>query len=351
MDRCPTIRSLARRAVSAAPRTAALWRPADGRAVLGAGQLQRAGGRRDSSNGSRPTRATDSSSWRAAQGDAFLHANALHAAGHDTVPAGAKLDVQVGAGAKGAQVTRVLEVDTAGVVERPQRSSERRASGRAGSRPIPRPRSRSPERSNGSTTPRDSASSRARTAARTCSSISPSSARPAFRISPKASRSTCAWSTRPRDARRFRSRSERARADDRSKRCGASIAHAAGRPVAHVLYSQFALPIAAFERHSPPDRDHGGAARSRRRLPVGYRADLRDDRAVHDRRGLRSRRRDRARRRPKICARNSATCCCRSSFTPGWRKRRACSTSAAWSRRSPPSLSAAIRMSSATRAR
>jgi cold shock protein len=56
-------------------------------------------------------------------GDAFLHANALHAAGHDTVPAGAKLRVQVGAGAKGAQVTRVLEVDTAGVVERPQRPS------------------------------------------------------------------------------------------------------------------------------------------------------------------------------------------------------------------------------------
>ena len=56
------------------------------------------------------------------QGDAFLHANALHAAGHDTVPAGAKLRVVVGAGAKGAQVTRVVEVDTAGVVERPQRS-------------------------------------------------------------------------------------------------------------------------------------------------------------------------------------------------------------------------------------
>jgi CspA family cold shock protein len=56
------------------------------------------------------------------QGDAFLHANALHGAGHETVPAGAKLRVQVGAGAKGAQVTRVIEVDTAGVVERPQRS-------------------------------------------------------------------------------------------------------------------------------------------------------------------------------------------------------------------------------------
>src|SRR5271166_4956284 len=56
------------------------------------------------------------------QGDAFLHANALHAAGHETVPAGAKLRVQVGAGAKGAQVTRVVEVDASTAVERPQRS-------------------------------------------------------------------------------------------------------------------------------------------------------------------------------------------------------------------------------------
>src|SRR5271167_5023102 len=54
------------------------------------------------------------------QGDAFLHANALHASGHESVPAGAKLRVTVGAGAKGAQVTRVVEVDAAGIVERPQ---------------------------------------------------------------------------------------------------------------------------------------------------------------------------------------------------------------------------------------
>ena len=81
------------------------------------------------------------------EGDAFLHANALHAAGHDTVPAGAKLRVQVGAGAKGAQVTRVLEVDAAGIVERPQRPS--RAMGfdrRAGSPLIRRLRFRSSER-------------------------------------------------------------------------------------------------------------------------------------------------------------------------------------------------------------
>jgi CspA family cold shock protein len=72
-------------------------------------------------------------------GDAFLHANALHAAGHDTVPAGAKLRVQVGAGAKGAQVTRVLEVDATGIVERPQRPSSE------GFRDSPRPRRVAPD--------------------------------------------------------------------------------------------------------------------------------------------------------------------------------------------------------------
>ena len=73
------------------------------------------------------------------QGDAFLHANALHAAGHDTVPSGAKLRVQVGAGAKGAQVTRVLEVDATGVVERPQRPPS------DGFRDGPRPRRVAPD--------------------------------------------------------------------------------------------------------------------------------------------------------------------------------------------------------------
>ena len=56
-------------------------------------------------------------------GDAFLHIGAVQSAGYDTVPPGAKLKVTVGNGAKGAQVTRVLEVDTTGAVERaPQRS-------------------------------------------------------------------------------------------------------------------------------------------------------------------------------------------------------------------------------------
>ena len=76
------------------------------------------------------------------QGDAFLHANALHSAGHESVPAGAKLRVIVGAGAKGAQVQRVVEVDTAGVVERPQRA----AFGGGGSGgDSPRPRRTAPD--------------------------------------------------------------------------------------------------------------------------------------------------------------------------------------------------------------
>ncbi|HVJ54904.1 MAG TPA: cold shock domain-containing protein [Aliidongia sp.] len=44
-------------------------------------------------------------------GDAFLHIGALQAAGRDTVLPGAKLRVQVGHGAKGAQVSKVLEID------------------------------------------------------------------------------------------------------------------------------------------------------------------------------------------------------------------------------------------------
>jgi CspA family cold shock protein len=51
-------------------------------------------------------------------GDAFLHIGALQAAGYDSVPPGAKLKVQVSNSVKGAQVSRVLEVDTAGAAER-----------------------------------------------------------------------------------------------------------------------------------------------------------------------------------------------------------------------------------------
>jgi CspA family cold shock protein len=58
------------------------------------------------------------------QGDAFLHAPALHSAGHDAVPPGAKMRVIVAAGAKGPQVSRVLSVDTSTAVERPRRSTD-----------------------------------------------------------------------------------------------------------------------------------------------------------------------------------------------------------------------------------
>lgn len=54
-------------------------------------------------------------------GDAFLHINALQSAGFETVPPGSKLKVVVGQGQKGAQVTRVVEVDTSTAQE--QRSS------------------------------------------------------------------------------------------------------------------------------------------------------------------------------------------------------------------------------------
>ncbi|RYC31762.1 cold shock domain-containing protein [Lichenibacterium minor] len=69
------------------------------------------------------------------QGDAFLHIGAIQSAGYETVPPGAKLKVMVGNGAKGAQVTRVVEVDTAGAQERaPQRSFD-----------TPRPARRAPD--------------------------------------------------------------------------------------------------------------------------------------------------------------------------------------------------------------
>ena len=65
-----------------------------------------------------------------------VHANALHASGHESVPTGAKLKVMVGAGAKGAQVTRVVEVDATGVVERPARAfSPGGGGGDGGARP------------------------------------------------------------------------------------------------------------------------------------------------------------------------------------------------------------------------
>ena len=45
------------------------------------------------------------------QGDAFLHANTLNAAGHAAVSPGASLRVRIGQGQKGRQVSEVISVD------------------------------------------------------------------------------------------------------------------------------------------------------------------------------------------------------------------------------------------------
>ena len=57
-----------------------------------------------------------------------------------------------------------------------------------------------------------------------------------------------------------------------------------------------AQPREAFPRYRPADRDHGGAAHARLRLPLGPRAELRDHRALYARGSLRGRRRHRPRR-------------------------------------------------------
>jgi CspA family cold shock protein len=62
-------------------------------------------------------------------GDAFLHINALQSAGFDTVASGARLKVQVGQGAKGAQVTRVVEVDESAVADYAPKSGPRPRAG------------------------------------------------------------------------------------------------------------------------------------------------------------------------------------------------------------------------------
>jgi cold shock protein len=61
------------------------------------------------------------------QGDAFLHLKTLRETGRDTLPSGARIRVVVRAGSRGAQVIRVIEVDTTSATERPPR------------RPIPDP--------------------------------------------------------------------------------------------------------------------------------------------------------------------------------------------------------------------
>jgi CspA family cold shock protein len=55
------------------------------------------------------------------RGDAFVHLKTLRQIGRETLPSGAKLRAVVRAGSRGAQVVRVIDVDTTGVIERPPR--------------------------------------------------------------------------------------------------------------------------------------------------------------------------------------------------------------------------------------
>ena len=55
------------------------------------------------------------------RGDAFLHLKTLRETGRETLPSGAKVRIVVRAGSRGAQVVRVIEVDTTSAIERPSR--------------------------------------------------------------------------------------------------------------------------------------------------------------------------------------------------------------------------------------
>ena len=59
------------------------------------------------------------------RGDAFLHLKTLRQVGRETLPSGAKVRAVVRAGSRGAQVVRVVEVDTTTAIERPGRPSRR----------------------------------------------------------------------------------------------------------------------------------------------------------------------------------------------------------------------------------
>jgi CspA family cold shock protein len=59
------------------------------------------------------------------RGDAFVHLKTLRQIGRETLPSGAKLRAVVRSGSRGAQVVRVIEVDTTSAIERPERLQRR----------------------------------------------------------------------------------------------------------------------------------------------------------------------------------------------------------------------------------
>lgn len=54
-------------------------------------------------------------------GDAFLHASVLERSGHRDVPPGSTLEIRVGPGPKGPQVTEVVSVDVSTALQEPAR--------------------------------------------------------------------------------------------------------------------------------------------------------------------------------------------------------------------------------------
>ena len=56
-------------------------------------------------------------------GDAFLHLKTLRETGRQTLPSGAKIRVVARAGSRGAEVVRVIDVDTRGAMDRSSRRS------------------------------------------------------------------------------------------------------------------------------------------------------------------------------------------------------------------------------------
>ena len=54
-------------------------------------------------------------------GDAFLHVSVVERSGNSTVPPGATLEVRVGPGQKGMQVTEIVSVDTSTAAQEPAR--------------------------------------------------------------------------------------------------------------------------------------------------------------------------------------------------------------------------------------
>jgi cold shock protein len=59
------------------------------------------------------------------RGDAFMHLKTLRQIGRETLPSGAKLRAVVRSGSRGAQVVRLIEVDTTSAIERPERPQRR----------------------------------------------------------------------------------------------------------------------------------------------------------------------------------------------------------------------------------